>query len=545
MGDEAEFTVRLNDEVSRSARDATKGIEGISKSFWILDIAAGNVIAKIVEKVADLTIEVAKFSTEAIKSFGQAAIEAASFGQQSQLAFEHLIGSGADAAKTFDDVRHMAADLGLDVKDTVHSFQELLAAQFSIGQAKELVKMAADMRVIGGDAQKVQSIFLALSQIKSVGVLQGGDLRQLEQAGISGKLVFDELSKSLGVSVQEVQKLQQAGKITADQGIDAIMKAVKFKLHENDLGDAGKEWANTTLEGFKGQLAGKFDNAMLDIGKLILPNLNHIAQSIQKVFSRLAESGLFQKLSDTLVRGFQRVADFVDMHMPEIESLVVGVVGAIISGVEGAIQVINFMNDHWEAVKVSLEVVAVGLGLVAFAFASVAAVVIGPFFFMAAAIGAVVEKVKELSAVGTEMFNQAMGWAKNLIDGLVQGIENFAGAALDKVKGFAQSIIDTFSFHMDMHSPSRVFADMGALTVDGFGEGIAANDTTVQGATADMASSAVQGVGQGNGAGGGAEGGGRSVTFGDIIVNVGGSSSSASDIAKEVRRELELAFEAA
>lgn len=60
---------------------------------------------------------------------------------------------------------------------------------------------------------------------------------------------------------------------------------------------------------------------------------------------------------------------------------------------------------------------------------------------------------------------------KNIVEGIWQGISSAAGWLADKVSGFFSGIVDGAKDLLGIHSPSRVFADMGKNMALGLGEG--------------------------------------------------------------------------
>ncbi|MCM3783667.1 phage tail tape measure protein [Neobacillus mesonae] len=70
-------------------------------------------------------------------------------------------------------------------------------------------------------------------------------------------------------------------------------------------------------------------------------------------------------------------------------------------------------------------------------------------------------------------FEVMMDVGKNIINGLIQGIKNLAGAVVDTAKDIAKSIADAFTDFFDIHSPSRLTKGFGKNIVQGLAEGIA------------------------------------------------------------------------
>ncbi len=60
---------------------------------------------------------------------------------------------------------------------------------------------------------------------------------------------------------------------------------------------------------------------------------------------------------------------------------------------------------------------------------------------------------------------------KNIVEGIWNGIKNMAGWIKDKVSGFFSGIVDGVKGLLGIHSPSRVFADIGSNMAKGVGVG--------------------------------------------------------------------------
>ncbi|MBW9154284.1 hypothetical protein [Clostridium estertheticum] len=75
--------------------------------------------------------------------------------------------------------------------------------------------------------------------------------------------------------------------------------------------------------------------------------------------------------------------------------------------------------------------------------------------------------------------SQALGWGENIVNGLVNGIKSKITGIATAAKGMADSIASNVRSALDIHSPSRVMAQIGAYTVQGLAEGINNNATLV------------------------------------------------------------------
>ena len=72
---------------------------------------------------------------------------------------------------------------------------------------------------------------------------------------------------------------------------------------------------------------------------------------------------------------------------------------------------------------------------------------------------------------------------KNAIKGFIDGIGSKIGNAVDKAKEMARAAVDGAKSELDIHSPSRVFYQIGAYVVDGFTNGMDQNGHKVKNTT--------------------------------------------------------------
>lgn len=75
---------------------------------------------------------------------------------------------------------------------------------------------------------------------------------------------------------------------------------------------------------------------------------------------------------------------------------------------------------------------------------------------------------------------QAQAMGHNLIAGFWNGISNMIDWVVDKVSGFANSIVSTVKKAFGIHSPSKVFAEIGGYLAEGLDEGFSDGMDSVQ-----------------------------------------------------------------
>lgn len=76
---------------------------------------------------------------------------------------------------------------------------------------------------------------------------------------------------------------------------------------------------------------------------------------------------------------------------------------------------------------------------------------------------------------GVELPTQFTGFGSMLVDGLVNGITSKLSAVKDAITGAGESTIGWFKEKLGIHSPSRVFAELGGFTMAGLEQGLTGN----------------------------------------------------------------------
>lgn len=74
--------------------------------------------------------------------------------------------------------------------------------------------------------------------------------------------------------------------------------------------------------------------------------------------------------------------------------------------------------------------------------------------------------------LGVELPAKFTEFGGMIMQGLINGIKNAAGAVKDSVVGAASSAVDSFKSKLGIHSPSRVFAELGGFTMQGLTQGL-------------------------------------------------------------------------
>lgn len=334
--DAAEYVVALIDKVSGPAHDASVAMSRLEKQIKktgrvasaqghmtggigpispaelarinranLALYAQSKLLKPIGRKVADgvdaglakLTT-IAKYGAIAIAGAGSAAaayavkatVHMGMFAEKTRLAFGLLTGDQAVGEKTFTRTIELSRMLGMDVEDTAHSMQKLLAMQFAPQDAEKWIKLGADLRAVGVDASALQRVMLDIAHVKATGKLQMRNLNMFANAGVSSQLLMEEVGKAMGTDEAGAMKAMHAGKVTSAIALPALERAIMRKTHEHVAGEAGEQFANKTLSGLIEQLKNApslFFLKMADKAKGAIDKLKPLVDAVYKAIDSI------------------------------------------------------------------------------------------------------------------------------------------------------------------------------------------------------------------------------------------------------------------
>jgi tape measure domain-containing protein len=331
--------------------------------------------------------------------FALATGAAVNFTQSALIGLTSIMRSASEARTQFNAVRLEASSLGLDVRGAVDSFKALKNAGFETSQARELVRMSADLTALTGSAESASFALRAITQIKMKGRLQAEEITgQLAEHGISADEVYRVLGKTLGKTRDEILKMQKAGEVSADVAIPAILQAVRNQLGVDKSGGFAQKVVAGTLSGLGRKMAGAWDNAMLSLGERVRPSFERVSVRVDGLIDRLANSPALARFADRYAAAIEGAARFIEKNWSSIEKTIVGGAEAMADAVGSAI---DFTREHWDDITTVMK--GAGVALVAIAAAAAVASVgvltlTAPVIMLAGAVAYLTGKLIEGSA---------------------------------------------------------------------------------------------------------------------------------------------------
>lgn len=205
-------------------------------------------------------------------------------------------------------------------------------------------------------------------------------------------------------------------------------------------------------------LVSSFVDSLVGVGENIIPRINIVIQGLTQLITEASQT-IIPLAVETLL---QNLPAIVAAGMDLIMALVNGILDNIDLLIDCTLELIDvIVNKLIENLPKLIDggirlIIALGIGLIE-------------------AIPQLVGKIPEIITAIIEGFasgaSRILDIGKNIVEGVWQGIKNAAKWLKDKINGFFDGIIGGVKDFLGIHSPSRVFADMGKNMALGIGEG--------------------------------------------------------------------------
>lgn len=221
-----------------------------------------------------------------------AAIGALGFGikfaadiEQAEIAFTTMLGSGEKARAFLEEMKDFAARTPFEFPDLVVATRRMMALGF---EADEVIPLLTDIgnavAAMGGSAEMINRVTLALGQMQAKGVVSGEEMRQLAETGVFG---WKQLAATIGVSIPEAMKMVEQRSVSAAIGIQSFIE------HVNAEFQGSMEAQSQTLLGLWSTLKDKARFLLGDIAEPLLVVAKDVASfaiSVMGVIGPLFEA---------------------------------------------------------------------------------------------------------------------------------------------------------------------------------------------------------------------------------------------------------------
>ena len=173
-------------------------------------------------------------------------LDAVAFRQNTEVALKTVLGSREAALEALEEATRFAARTPFTTQQVVDAYKRLAIAGFKPIEIPVILKGVGDLSAMQGFSQEaVGRIITALTQIRAKGRVQGEELMQLAEAGAPLAKIYERIGARLGVTAEQARKLIQAGRVSADLGIVAVLEAIRDTVSGGRLGGLMDQFADT------------------------------------------------------------------------------------------------------------------------------------------------------------------------------------------------------------------------------------------------------------------------------------------------------------
>lgn len=173
------------------------------------------------------------------------AVKSAASLEQVTMSFTTMLHSSKAAKNMVADLQSFAQTTPFELAGVEATTQKLLAFGFAAKNVRPMLTSIGNAASGLGIGQPgMDSVAIALGQMKMKGRVQGDELLQLAEHGINA---YSYLEKALGLSGPQLQKAVTAGKVSADKAIPIILDGMnkQFRgLMEKQSHTLGGIWSN-------------------------------------------------------------------------------------------------------------------------------------------------------------------------------------------------------------------------------------------------------------------------------------------------------------
>ena len=275
----------VRSEIDRTSKQASNFAQTINTA---IGVGLANATAKGVNSLSNFI--------NYIKKTGE---EFNSLKENSQLAFETMLGSTEKATEFLSKLQTFAESTPFELPGLIDASQKMLAFGFTAEKILPTLTAIGDaVSGLGGSPEKLQRVITAIGQIQAKGKVQAQEMLQLAEAGIPA---WEMLAKAIGKTIPEAMKDSENGAIDAATAINALINGMNQKF--------GGLMAKQS-KSFTG-LKSTFNDLLRDVaGKVTKPWFDNAKRGLETMIA-LMQTDKFKNFLGGTIKVSERLANTV------------------------------------------------------------------------------------------------------------------------------------------------------------------------------------------------------------------------------------------
>lgn len=461
----------VENEAEASGQKAGGGVERGARSgtnaFEQMMIGAAR-------RIGEAFVNMAQKAVQGVEQIARAGVEFNAKMESYQTAFTTLLKDGDEAARVMAQIREDAARTPFDVDSLTQANQMLISTGLSAEDArKDVLNLANAVAGTSGGSAELARMAANMQQIKNVGKATAMDIRQFAMAGIN---IYGLLADATGKTTEEVKEME-----------------VSYDLLSEALARASEE-------------GGMYAGAMEAQSQTFTGRLSTLKDNISQLEGALTQD-LFSQLSNTAL---PMVMDWVATLLEAAQTggiqgaltAAKGILSSLLGNITAFISSDAFpqMVDHGVELLVNL--------LEGFASSgAVGQIMAAGMIVIRALLNAIINHLPEILGAGVSILGQLIAgiaqmiptllamagelvlglfnsfihadWASigaNIVQGIQNGISGLWNSLVQSVQEAVTRLWESAKAALGIHSPSKKFAYIGEMSVEGTMEGFEDNE---------------------------------------------------------------------
>ncbi len=351
--------------------------------------------------------------------------------------------------------------------------------------------------VLAGITILVMAFTAFISVISMAGPAIGTGMVAIASGIAAGAAIIAAASPAIEAALVGVANAVRNAAPALGKALKAMIKALGPALVEliKVLGDGVRQLAIELIRIITEQGPGLIGAAL----GLVVSLLDQLVDNLPTILTRLFEildmvlaaiDGYLPTFAAHLLSWLTSILDFLQQLTPLVLQFVLNLVISIINTlaenipqmVEAGVNLINAWLTGMASMAAGI-IDAAFNALITFINAFSNAIdQRGPE--LKAAVSKLVNSIKnfifgDINNVAGDIGSHAMSIGRNIIDGIVNGINNAKNAVINLMRNLASSCLDTVKSYLGIHSPSRKFAEVAKFMMLGMTKGLGDNEDMV------------------------------------------------------------------
>lgn len=292
-------------------------------------------IKKADTSLGGLAVTAGKVATAAIAATGVAltslavsSIKAAADFEQTQIAFETMLGSEEAGLDMLKQISDFAKKTPFTIGEVEEQTKKLLAYGIASEEVMGDIKTLGDIAA-GVGTEKLPQLTLAFGQVATAGKLRGQEVRQFTEAGVP---LLQALADTMGKTTTEIQEMTSAGEI----GFEDVRKAMESLTTEGGRFEDLMAKQATTVQGKFSNLQDTFILIKRDLGTAFIPAISELADTFLNDLLPAV-----QPLIPVMTEVFMKILKSITPFLPQL--------------IDGMMQFVDFTLELFDALTPLIE----------------------------------------------------------------------------------------------------------------------------------------------------------------------------------------------